>query len=93
MWGKTPYALFRVARGHDVESVGVLHPGDGDWRSAKFKFDGTFIAVPLPEYVNCAVVKLFVKGKSGKAIGPDRFHQRERMCGDPESSFEDISER
>jgi hypothetical protein len=49
--------------------------------------------VPLPEYVNCAVVKLFVKGKSGKAIGPDRFHQRERMCGDPESSFEDISER
>jgi hypothetical protein len=93
VWGKTPYALFRVARGHDVESVGVLHPGDGDWRSAKFKFDGTFIAVPLPEYVNCAVVKLFVKGKSGKAIGPDRFHQRERMCGDPESSFEDISER
>jgi hypothetical protein len=45
------------------------------------------------DYTNGAVVKLFVTGKSRKAIGTDNFYQRDRMCGDPESSFEDISER
>ena len=92
-WEKRPYALFRVARGHDVARVGIMYPGDADWRETKFKFDGTFIAVPMAEYRNCAVVKLFAAGNSRKAIGPDRFFQRARMCGDPESSFEDISER
>jgi hypothetical protein len=70
-----------------------MYPGDTAMRAARFKFDGTFIAVPLPEYVNCAVVKLFVTGRSRKAIGPDRFCQRDRMCGDPESAFEDITDR
>jgi hypothetical protein len=92
-YAKTPYALFRVKRGHDVGRVGIMYPGDRALREVKFKFDGTFIAVPLPEYVNCAVVKLFVTGRSRKAIGPDRFYQRDRMCGDPESAFEDISAR
>jgi hypothetical protein len=39
------------------------------------------------------VVKLFVAGSSGRAIGPDIFQARDRMCADPESAFEDISER
>jgi hypothetical protein len=92
-YAKTPYALFRVKRGHAIGKVGLMLPGDKELREVKFKFDGTFIAVPLPDYTNCAVVKLFVTGKSRKAIGPDRFYQRDRMCGDPESAFEDISER
>ena len=53
----------------------------------------SFIAVPMPDYTNCAVVKLWVTGTSRKAIGKDNFYQRDRMCGDPESAFEDISER
>jgi hypothetical protein len=92
-YAKTPYALFRVKRGHDISRVGIMYPGDSVMRDVKFKFDGTFIAVPMPDYKNCAVVKLFVTGRSRKAIGPDRFYQRDRMCGDPESSFEDLSER
>ena len=92
-WARTPYALFRVARGHDVGRVGVMYPGDGERREVRFKFDGTFLAVPLTGYRNCAVVKLFVTGSSGRAIGPDIFQARDRMCADPESAFEDISER
>ena len=90
---KRPWALFRVARGHDVGKVGVMFPGDGEFRDVRFKFDGTFIAVPLEDYQNCAVVKLFVTSRSGKAIGPDLFQARARMCADPDSSFEDISDR
>jgi hypothetical protein len=92
-WGRTPYALFRVSRGHDVGRAGVMYPGDAEIRPVRFKFDGTFLAVPLAGYKNCAVVKLFVAGASGKAIGPDIFQTRERMCADPESAFEDVSER
>jgi hypothetical protein len=92
-YAKTPYALFRVNQGQNVGRVAVMLPGETALRATPFKFDGTFIAVPLPDYTNCAVVKLFVTGKSRKAIGPDRFYQRDRMCGDPESAFEDISER
>ena len=92
-YAKTPYALFRVKAGHDIGKVGIMHPGDTAWREAKFKFDGTFIAVPMPDYVNCAVVKLHLTGDSGKPIGSDLFYQRDRMCGDPESSFEDLSDR
>jgi hypothetical protein len=92
-YAKTPYALFRVRSGHDVDRVSIMYPGDKDWRAAKFKFDGTFIAVPLADYANCAVVKLHVGGISGKQIGSDLFYQRDRMCGDPESSFEDLSDR
>jgi hypothetical protein len=92
-YARTPYALFRVGQGHNVGRVEVMYPGDKVMRDVTFKFDGTFIAVPLPDYTNCAVVKLFVTGKRRKAIGPDRFYQRDRMCGDPESAFEDISER
>ena len=57
------------------------------------KADGTFIAVPLDEYRNCAVVRLFVRGRSDREIGPDIFAQRGRMCADPDSAFEDISRR
>jgi len=92
-WARTPYALFRVARGPDVGRVGVMYPGDREMRQVRFKFDGTFLAVPLAGYQNCAVVKLFVAGESGKSIGPDIFQVRDRMCADPESAFEDISER
>jgi len=92
-WARAPYALFRVERAHDVGKVGVMYPGDTEMRDVKFKFDGTFIAVPLRGYVNGAVVKLFVAGRSRKKIGPDIFAVRDRMCGDPESAFEDISER
>lgn len=92
-WGRCPHALFRVRRGWDVTRAGVLHPGDADWRPAPFKFDGTFIAVPMPAYVNCAVVKLFVGSDSRRSIGPERFHERARMCEDPESAFEDLASR
>jgi hypothetical protein len=92
-WGRTPYALFRVRRGHNVGRVGVLYPGQGKMKDVRFKFDGTFIAVPLAGYANCAVVKLFVTGRSRGKIGPDVFAVRGRMCADPDSAFEDISER
>lgn len=92
-WAKRPYALFRVAAGHDVKSAGVMYPGDNEMRTVPFKFDGTFIAVPMDQYRNCAVVRLFVGGRSGKDIGPDIFAQRGRMCADPDSAFEDISAR
>lgn len=93
-YARTPYALFRVARGTDVDRVTVTYPGDAEPRPVRFKFDGTFLAVPMHDYRNCAVVKLFVKpGGVGAAIGPDTFTSRPRMCADPDSSFEDISER
>jgi len=92
-WAKTPYALFRVQRGHDVDRAEVMYPGDRKARPVKFRFDGTFIAVPMRDYTNCAVVKLHLAGRSRRKIGPDLFGQRERMCADPESAFEDISSR
>lgn len=46
----------------------------------------------LAGYRNCAVVRLFVTGDSGKAIGPGRFRAGADYCGDPESSFADISD-
>ena len=91
--GRTPYALFRVQRGWDVGKVGVMYPGDKDFRTVEFKFNGTMIAAPLAEYKNCAVVKLFVTGQSGKAIGPERFTGPIDFCGDPENSFQDITKR
>ncbi len=92
-WGKTPYCLLRVTRGHDIGRAAVMYPGDREPRDVPFKFDGTFIAVPMPEYTNCAVVKLFITGQSGKSIGSDIFQMRERMCADPESAFEEIAQR
>ena len=92
-YGRTPYALFRVKRGWDVGRAGVMYPGDGEMRDVRFKFDGTFLAVALDGYTNCAVVKLFVTEDSGRAIGPDIFAARPRMCADPDSAFEDVSER
>ena len=93
VFGKTPHAVFRVARGHDVSKVGVMLPGDKDYRSVDFKFDGTMIFVPLPGYKNCAVVRLFVTQKSGKAIGAGKFQKSVDYCGDPESSFCERNER
>jgi hypothetical protein len=92
-WGHRPYAVFRVKRGHDITKAGIMYPGDKKMRNVKFKFDGTFIGVPMDEYTNCAVVKLFAGRKSGKKIGKNRFANTPRMCGDPDSAFEDISER
>ncbi|MFH1706921.1 MAG: hypothetical protein ABIF71_03265 [Planctomycetota bacterium] len=92
-WGKRPWALFRVAQGCNVSRVGLMFPGDKKMRKVHFKFDGTFIAVPMDGYTNCAVVKLFVTGKAKKKIGVDTFTSKPRMCGDPDSAFEDVSER
>ncbi len=92
-YGRTPYAMFRVKRGWDVGKVGVMVPGDRKFRKAPFKFNGTVIAVPLEAYNNCAVVKLFVTRKTRKRIGPEKFTGAIDFCGDPESSFEDISDR
>ena len=92
-WGHKPYALFRVEQGHNIGKVGVMYPGDDEMREVRFAFDGTYIVAPLKDYVNCAVVKLFVTGKSKKQIGDGIFSEAARMCGDPESSFEDISDR
>ncbi len=87
-YDKAPYAMFRVKRGCDVGKVGVLLPGDKEFREVPFKFNGTFIAVPLEGFTNCATVKLFVTGKSGKAIGPDKFKGAVDSCGDPDNSFD-----
>jgi len=90
---RTPYALFRVKRGWDVGKVGVMYPGDRRMRNVQFRFNGSIIAVPLRQYKNCAVVKLFVTKKTGKRIGPEKFTGPIDFCGDPESSFQDISKR
>ena len=92
-WARRPYALFRVRRAHDVVRAWVIYPGDPEPRVVPFKFDGTFLAVPMDAYRNCAVVRLVVEGDSGRAIGPEIWEQRASMCGDPDSSFEDLSER
>jgi hypothetical protein len=92
-FARTPHAVLRVARGHDVGRVGVMLPGDGDWRFVDFRFDGTMVYVPLPGYRNCAAVRLFVTGDSGKRIGPGRFKAGVDYCGDPETAYADISDR
>ena len=92
-YARTPYALFRVQRGWGVGKVGLMYPGDAELRDAAFKFDGTFIAVPMPDYRNCAVVKLFVTRRTRRRIGSGRFTCPIDHCGDPESSFQDIRER
>jgi hypothetical protein len=90
---KTPYAAFRIARGHDIGKAGVMVPGDKKFRSVKFKFDGTMVYVPLDGYKNCAVVKLFATRKTGKKIGDGKFQKHVDYCGDPESSFSERNER
>ncbi len=87
-YAKAPYAMFRVKRGKDIGKVGVLLPGDKEFREVAFKFNGTFIAVPLEGFTSCATVKLFVTGHTGKAIGEDRFKGTADSCGDPDSSFD-----
>jgi len=92
-WSRTPHAVFRLARAHDISAVEVLYPGDAVPRPAAWKFDGTFLAVPLEGYRNCAAVTLHVTGDTHAPIGPDTFASRPRMCADPESAFEDITTR
>ncbi len=84
---KTQFAVFRVKRGHDVTKAGVLLPGGKKMRTVKFKFDGTFIFVPLENYSNCAVVKLFVTKKTGLIIGEDKFKEGIDYCGDPKTAW------
>lgn len=91
-YDKAPHVMFRVKRGHDVTKVGMLLPGDKEWRDRPFKFNGTFIAVPLEGFSNCATVKLFVTKKTGKVIGSDRFKGSVDSCGDPDSSFDEKNE-
>ena len=86
-WRGTPTAIFRVQRGPDVGKVGVMLPGERKWRFVKFRFDGTFLFVPLPGYTNCAAVRLFVTKRGGKKIANRPFPAVIDFCGDPQSSF------
>jgi hypothetical protein len=88
---KTPHAMFRVKRGHDIGKVGVMYPGAKKWSYVKFKFNGTFVAVPLPGFTTCAAIRLFVTKKTGKKIGATRFKGALDSCSDPDSSFTDLS--
>jgi hypothetical protein len=90
---RTPYAMFRVARGHDIGEVLVHYAGQAEPEKADFKFNGTFIAVPMPRYNHCAAVILRPTRKTGKKIGAEKFTGLVDQCGDPESSFQDISDR
>jgi hypothetical protein len=92
-YAKTPYAVFRVARGADVGRVGVMTPGDTKWRIVQHRFDGTFVYVPLDGYKNCAAVRLFVTRNTGRKIGTAQFREGVDYCGDPESSFCERNER
>ncbi len=87
-YAKAPHVMLRVQRGHDVGKVGVMLPGEAEFREVPFKFNGTFIAVPLEGFNNCAVVKLFVTKKTGRKIGDERFRGSVDSCGDPDSSFD-----
>ena len=86
-------SLFRVQRGHDVGKVGVMFPGDGEFRDVRFKFDGTFLAVPLKEYMNCAVVKLFVTERAARASAATPSTADRASAATRDSAFEDISWR
>jgi len=88
---KPPLAIFRVGRGHDIGKVGIMHPGDRDFRTADFTFDGTFVFVPMPAYVNCAVVRLFVTRRSGRQIAMRPFPRNLQLCNDPESAFTSLA--
>ncbi len=88
---KAPYAAFRLEKANDIGRVGVMYPGDGKFRDVKFKFDGTFIVVPMEKYVNCAVVKLFVTGRSGRKIDMKPFPRNVQLCADPESAFTNLA--
>jgi hypothetical protein len=92
-YARTPHAVFRVARAHDVGRVGVMLPGDTDWRFVDVKFDGTMIYVPMAGYRNCAVVRLFVSGNRNRKIGPGKFQEGIDYCGDPETAYADIADR
>jgi hypothetical protein len=47
----------------------------------------------MVRYTNCAVVRLYVTGRSRRRIGRERFTGAIDSCGDPESSFVDIRGR
>ena len=87
------YAYFKVKRGYDVGTVEIMYPGDKKPRKAKFMFNGAIIAVPLPGYKNCAVVKLKVTKKTGKTIKPMKFSEVVDSCGDPKTAFEEIKNK
>ncbi|PCJ52549.1 MAG: hypothetical protein COA79_23370 [Planctomycetota bacterium] len=93
IYGKTPYATFRVKKAHDITKVTIIYPGDKKPAKTKFKFDGTFIYVPMKDYKNCAVIKLHVTKKSGKKIGTQKFTEGVDFCGDPESSYDATNKR
>ncbi len=86
-WKKTPCVTFRVSRACDVAKVGLMLPGNTEFTEVPFKFDGTFIRVPMEGYSNCAVIKLFVEGDSGRKIGKASFPAVMETCMDPESAF------
>ncbi|NRA38263.1 MAG: hypothetical protein HRU15_08995 [Planctomycetes bacterium] len=92
-YGKTPYTTIRVKKAHDIGKVTVMYPGDTKGASVKFKFDGTFIYVPMTKYKNCAVIELHVTKKTGKKIGAAKFTDGIDFCGDPETSYDDRNAR
>ena len=85
-----PYTLINTIKQITPSYTEV--PDDSEMRDVPFRFDGTFIAVPMKAYTNCAVVRLFVTGRSRRRIGKGRFTGPVDSCGDPESSFVDIRE-
>ncbi len=89
---KIPHAVFKVARAHDITKVGLMYPGYKRWRFTNFRFDGTFIYVPLKSYKNCAVIKLFVTQETRKKTGALKFKEGIDYCMDPESSFTDLNQ-
>lgn len=93
LYGKPPRVLFRVRRAPDVGRVGVRYPGDRTWRFVRFGFDGTFLSVPLSRSARCAVVRLFITRRTGRRIRMQPFPVVLDRCGDPQSAFEDLSER
>lgn len=86
-----PFAMFRFKRGYDIGKVGVMYPGDKEFEFVDFKFDGSFIVAPLDRYKNCAVIKLFVTGDSGKMVELKPFPNNAWKHHDPESAFADLS--
>ena len=57
-YGKTPEVRFRLKQ--RIAKVGVMYPGDKQMRDVQFTPTDGSVAVPLAEYKNSAVVKLFV---------------------------------
>jgi hypothetical protein len=84
-WRQNGVDLFQQVRGGIPGYIGGLRVYDEHDRVMYSDLDS-----------KSSVRNLKKRGQSAsfeKAIGKERFYQRDRMCGDPESSFGNISER